>query len=451
MPQALQPPQPHAGVAAFIASAGLLEPGQAVLAAFSGGPDSTALALILRDLGYQVTLCHIDHAMRAGSRDDARRATAAGTLLGLPIEVVRVPVAPRGEAAARRVRYEALEAVSQARGLPAIATGHTLDDEAETVLLRLHRGGTPLGIPPRRGRVVRPLLTMRRRDAAELCRRRGIPLVTDPTNRDETIARNHLRHRVLPGFGDEGVRALAALATRTGLERQRLDASVDRAMEALARPAGARAGAVRLDRRALALLPQPVVAGVLRRELAALGVEASARLVADVASKVLPRTGACLDLPKGLLAWAEPLDVVLGRPCGCAVPEAVTLAVPGRTLLPQWGLEVLVEEVPPPQRFAGGPGEAVLDRQAARGCLELRSRRPGDRYRPLGSPGSRKLQDVLVDLKIPRGARDRIPVLCCGGRIAWVAGHRIDEAFKVTEASEAALAIRLLALAPEPG
>jgi tRNA(Ile)-lysidine synthase len=439
-------------VAATIERNGLLDPGQRVVVAFSGGPDSTALVLLLRSLGYDVVLGHVDHGMRPGSSADARHCRDVAARLGLQIQVAgaRVPChGPHGgEAGARRVRYAALERMADDAGALRIATGHTLDDDAETVLLRLERGGYPLGIPLRRGRIVRPLLSLRRRETGEVCLRGGVRPLTDPTNADESIARNRIRHRVLPLLGDEGVVALAAVAGSARMAKQRRDAAVDGLMAALA-GSPQPSGGIRLDRCGLAALPRGLREGVIRRCLESQGLETTTRLVRDVTGKVVPVTGASLDLPGGSAAWSEARELVVGIRPAAGPPEPAVIATPGRTRLPDWGLEVLVEEIPPPRPPRTGPWEALLDREAAGGPLVLRSRLPGDRYRPLGSPGERKLQDVLVDLKVPRSARDRVPLLTAGGRLAWVGGHRIEHRFRLTATSTAAVRVRVFPLLRE--
>ena len=444
-----------AAVAEAIGAEGLLEPGQRVLAAFSGGADSTALLLVLDALGYEVVAGHVDHGLRDDSGDDAAHCRAAAAELGIPIRVVRLSGVGRGEAAARRARYSALEEMACLAGAGAVATGHTLEDDAETVLLRLGRGGYPLGIPPRRGNVVRPLLTLRRRQTAEICHAAGLAFRTDPTNGDETIARNRIRHQVLPRFGDAGILALAELAEATRLAKQRRDRVLDALMAGLASPAGPGHG-VRLDRTALTALPHDLQRAVLRRALEGLGLDPTWRLVGDVAAKVVPTSGASLDLPGGLVAWCEATEVVAGRRAPQPGPSPTRLAAPGHTCLPEWGpdgLEVVVDELAPPPVPRPGPWEAFLDGDLCRtaGPLAIRSRRPGDRYRPLGAPGGRKLQDVMVDLKVPRAERDSVPLLTAGGRIAWVGGHRIDDGFKLGPASRAALRVRVFPLLPGGG
>jgi tRNA(Ile)-lysidine synthase len=394
-------------------------------------------------------LGHVDHAMRPASSGDARHCRDVAASLGLPIEVVRLAGAPAGEAAARTARYEALERMADRVGASAIATGHTLDDDAETVLLRLGRGGYPLGIPPRRGRVVRPLLSMRRWETARICATQGVPVLHDPSNLDERLARNRIRHRVLPLLGDDGVLELARLAEATRAAKARRDVALDALAAALVRrPAPGTVLCV--DRPSLAALGEGLREGVLRRVLQSVGIDPSSRLVRDLSVKLVPVPGARLDLPGGLTAWAEPEELRAGRPHP-APPEAPIVA-PGTTRLPDWGIEVVTEVVAPPASPRTQGWEALLDGGVAAAALAVRSRRPGDRYRPLGAPGERKVQDVLVDAKVPRATRDRVPLLTAGGRLVWVAGQRIAHDVRITASSASALRVRILPLALEtPG
>ena len=394
-------------------------------------------------------LGHVDHAMRPSSSEDARHCREVAASLGLPIEVVRLAEAPAGEAAARTARYEALERMADRVGASAIATGHTLDDDAETVLLRLGRGGYPLGIPPRRGRVVRPLLSMRRWETARICATQGVPVLHDPSNLDERFARNRIRHRVLPLLDDDGVLELARLAEATRAAKARRDGALDRLAAALVRRP-APGTVLCLDRPSLAALGEDLREGVLRRVLQSVGIDPSSRLVRDLSVKLVPVPGARLDLPGGLTAWAEPEELLAGRPL--PVPPETPIVAPGATRLPDWGIEVVTEVVAPPASPRTQGWEALLDGGVAAAALAVRSRRPGDRYRPLGAPGERKLQDVLVDAKVPSATRDRVPLLTAGGRLVWVAGQRIADDVRITASSASALRVRILPLAPEiPG
>jgi tRNA(Ile)-lysidine synthase len=272
-------------------------------------------------------------------------------------------------------------------------------------------------------------------------------VLADPLNLDERFARNRIRHRVLPLLGDDGVLELAQLAEATREAKARHDAAIDRLVAAVVRRP-APGTVLRLDRPALAALPAHLREGVLRRLLESLGMEPSTRLVRDLSVKLVPVPGARLSLPGGLTAWAEADELLAGR--AVPPPPAAPVAVPGTTRLPDWGIEIVTEVLAPPASPRTGPWEALLDGGAARLALAVRSRLPGDRFRPLGAPGVRKLQDVLVDRKVPRAARDRVPLLTAGGRLVWVAGHRIDHDFRLTPASASALRVRILPLPTSP-
>jgi tRNA(Ile)-lysidine synthase len=442
--------------ARYIEAERLLVPGERVLAACSGGPDSTALVLILSDLGYDVVVGHVDHAMRPGSAADAAHCRAVAGSLSLACHAVRLDPPPSGEAGARQGRYAALEKMRVAAGATAIATGHTVDDDAETVLLRLARGGFPLGIPPRRGCVVRPLLGLRRAEAAAECARRGVPVLADPSNADDSFARNRVRRQVLPGLGDAGIVALAATAASSRATAARAAAAAE---EALARIAtfDATRGTLSLHRPALEACPTPLRRAVLRRALAQVGIDPSRQLLEDLCSRLLASPSGRLDLPGGYRATARPGRLLVAGRCPATPRPPALLPVPGTVALAAWGLEVAVEvldAVPDPTAVPGASGRGpacLLDAAVAVAPLMLRCRRPGDRFRPLGAPGERKLQDVLVDAKVPREERDAVPVVTSGDRVVWVVGQRIDDRCRVTAVTPRALAMRVVPLLHNAG
>jgi tRNA(Ile)-lysidine synthase len=184
-----------------------------ILIGISGGADSTALACVLADLALEggpaiVGLAHLDHRLRPDAADDARFCSELARALGLPFDAeeadVRTDAQQSGasiEDAARRIRYRFLERIAERRQASRIAVGHTRDDQAETVLLRLLRGSSAAGLAgiyPRAGAVVRPLLDVTRADVEAYLRERGVAWREDPTNRDLTIPRNRIRHELLP-------------------------------------------------------------------------------------------------------------------------------------------------------------------------------------------------------------------------------------------------------------
>jgi tRNA(Ile)-lysidine synthase len=218
--------------------------GAVIILAVSGGPDSTALvhgaAALAPDRGWRLTVAHLDHGLRSTSADEGASVAAAAAGLGLPVEVRRVDVAALAasehrslEDAGRQARYRFLEELAAAHGPESlIATAHTADDVAETILLRLARGSGLRGlrgIPTRRGRIVRPLLHARRAELRAALDAAGISYVTDPSNTDLAHARNWVRAELLPAIERLNPAAVDAL-TRFG----RLAADDDDLLDALA-------------------------------------------------------------------------------------------------------------------------------------------------------------------------------------------------------------------------
>lgn len=411
----------------------MLLPGERVLAAFSGGADSTAMALLLKKLGYQVFLGHVDHGLRPDSSADARHCWATARRLGLELFVSRVKVHPPTQAEARRVRYAALQTMAQACGTGKIATGHTMDDQAETVMLRLDRGGYGLGIPPVRDNIVRPILDLRRKDTEQVCLAEGVEFCNDPTNTNPRYRRVAARMKLAAAPEGE-VGRLSSVARANRAEAEAVAARVQSMWPDMA---ASGAGNVTVDRRGLEQAAGPVQNQLIRRAAAELSVEPTGRVVRDIVEKVLPVTGARLALPGGLSVWSERDRLVFGRPQEQPVLTRVAVAVPGVTPLPGWGAELSVEPgpVPGPGGWTAERTMELIDASRVQAGLAVRQWRPGDRFRPLGAPGSRKLQDFFVDTGVPRDARHGVPLVVSGDEIVWVGGHRLDDRFKVTAAT----------------
>ena len=434
-------------VARQVEAAGLS--GARLVAAVSGGPDSLALLHALHCMAGSHALslhaAHVDHGVRPSSGQDAGFVRERAEALGLPCTVVAVDVPRRrdgsfSEAAAREARYRALARVAEVEDAAAIATGHTLDDQAETALLRAVRGSgltglramRALGDAPVEGataRVFRPLLGVRRSETLAYCRALGLSPLEDETNSDARIPRNLLRLEVIPLLERLNPRvpeALARLAATAGGAQDFLDAALDAEWPSLAVAAG---DAVALDRERLRTLHPALRALAVRRAhieaggsatLDAAHIEAALRLAEGPAGREAA-------LPGRFRAEARH-DALVFRAPGTPTPAPLegehVLRVPGVTMAGGWRVETTL--VPRPDSFDAPPLTAHLDADALGGRLRLRGRRPGDRFQPLGmAQGSRKLQDYLVDAHVPRRERDALPLLVSPGGVAWVVGHAV--------------------------
>jgi tRNA(Ile)-lysidine synthase len=410
---------------------GLLPEGGGVLVAVSGGGDSVALLHALSARGPAlgvgpVVAGHVDHGLRPDSGEDARAVGGLCQSLGVPLEVRRVAVdaAPAGlQAGARRARYAALEAMREAMGAQVVATAHTADDQAETVLMRLCRGTSPAGLAAIRaqsGRVVRPLLHVSRACLAAYCASQGLSFRSDPANADPRFVRSRIRHEILPqlesvlgpGVGD----ALARFAA--------LAADEDRFLRdaAAALEAGLASGGAGLDARGLAeadpALARRVVVSAWARAAGAASPPVESRHVSRLLEALGNASGWRRDLPGGVRATLSCGRLLLeGRGDETSAFPAQAIPGPGRYRPVGTPLEVLV------RRRRGGVA-AVVDPYhhrvpwPLRRPLTLRGWRPGDRLAKNGP----KISDLFVRARIPRPLRPATPVLLVGDEVVWAAG-----------------------------
>ena len=487
-----------------IARHAMVRRGERVLVAVSGGSDSVALLTLLhgaaRDLGITLHVAHLDHGWRgAAAERDAAFVARLARHLGIPCTLGKVDPeaaapAPAGgrrqssrEARARNERQDFLRATATAAGATRIALGHTIDDQAESFLLRLLRGSGVRGLsgtwPVVDGLYIRPLLGLHRRDLMAWLRGRGQRWRDDATNRDLTLRRNRVRRRLIPFLEREFSPAAVALIARAAdllrAEESLLSTMAEGTYDWVARkgPDG-----VALQASGLEALPLP-----FRRRVVRLAIRDArghlrgigARHVEAVLTLTHGPGAASVDLPGGLRAsrrggalvfrvgspGAAPFRprtaaaVAAGAAAGTAtVPAAdpsdtpvpdrpaevreALCPVPGAVALPAFGLRLRARIVPR-ERLDDAPGPllACLDADLTPGPLLVRSRRPGDRFRPLGGPGSRKVKSFLIDRKVPADERGRIPLVLSGDRIAWVVGHQIDDRFKMTPATRRVLVL----------
>jgi tRNA(Ile)-lysidine synthase len=442
----------------------MLAGGERVLVAVSGGADSVALLSLLHALApswrLSLHVLHVDHGLRLDSPADADFVRALGARLGVPVDVERVRVgAGSVEAAARAARYAALEAWAERLGATRIAVGHTLDDQAETVLMRVLDGAGVRGlaaIPPVRGRIIRPLVEIRREALRAMLTAHGIAWVEDPTNRDPKFRRNRIRHELLPvleaSYATDVIEALARVAR---LARQSVDALDHAATLELERLSALAPGlyahdphAVTLPRSALAALPSSVAAEVLRQAAARLGSRAPLRAWAHrglrrVLAEPPPRRAFRLG---GVSVEVSGDRIRVAARPGLALSPRV-LAVPGRLELPEIGRTLEARLLPAAGYTVPRAADQVaFDAGVLPRTLTVRARQRGDRLVAFGS-GERRLKSLLIDAGVPRWDRNRLPLLEAGGQILWIAGIRRAAAAPITAQTHEVMEIRLLPLA----
>ncbi|MDQ3070321.1 MAG: tRNA lysidine(34) synthetase TilS [Acidobacteriota bacterium] len=442
-------------VLATVRTNGLIPPGTRVLAAVSGGADSVALALVLADLARAGTgvlggIAHLHHGLRGPAADaDEQFVAALAARLDVPYVSAREDVAALAsavhesiEAAGRRARYAFLSGAARSLACTAIATGHTADDQAETLVMRLMRGAGLQGlggIRVRNGAVIRPLLDARRDDIESYLRSCGAAWRTDASNTDRAMTRNRVRHTVIPAIVEAGgpgvIDALARTAALIQDDAEELDR---RAIEMTPRVV-LRDGSLDIERlrEAGPALARRIVRAAL--EAAGGGRFIALEHVEAVRSLMSKAPATKTELP-GLLATRDGgvirIDMRSGRGRSPeAPPFEALLDVPGSVVIPAAGVVVSAShgEVGHAELQAMRVTADVVALQGLDGArLIIRSRRPGDGLRPLGAPGRRKLQDVFVDRKIARAERGRVPLVVDDrGRIIWVVGQTIADEFRV--------------------
>lgn len=419
-----------------------------MLAAVSGGSDSVGLAWILKDLSDRGVIAlaaigHVHHQLRGADADaDEAFCRDLAARIGVPFLAGRADVratmdAGGGsvESVARHLRYECLEAAAQAAGASHIATGHTLDDQAETVLLRLLRGagGRGLsGIRPVRGVVIRPLIDCRRADIAAYLTSIGETFRDDVTNGDLTVPRNRVRHELLPVIERMAPGGVGALARAAALAADDEDFLSKAAIDTAHSHVLLKDGGLNVD--LLNAFPPAIARRVVREaiesaapesagHITAAHIEAVRKLAASGESGHLDLSGVAAECDGRLLRFKAPGALVH------APAFAYELKLPGRVAVPEAKFVIAAE-----RRDQSAPHgvETNTDRATLEVSVDLsvfawpfsvRNRRPGDRIKPVGGLGRKKVQDLLVDMKIPRADRDHVAVVVDGnGQLVWVVG-----------------------------
>jgi tRNA(Ile)-lysidine synthase len=443
---------------------GMLKPGDRVVVAVSGGPDSVCLLSVLQALAKNLDLAlhiaHLDHMFRG--KESANEALFVADLAnksGIPstIEKTDVPAFCRerglsSQEGARRARYGFLQRIAQKIGAARIATGHTADDQAETFLMRLIRGAGVAGlsaIPPVRENIIRPLIEVTRNEVQEYVKENSLIFVTDPSNTSPVYTRNRIRLDILPVLKRFNPRIIETLSSEAALLRDE-----DEAMEACLATFSPgviireEAGVI-LNREKFNALPQAFKRRLLRKAVDLAVTEpsglsspetrplSSVQIDEALAFMAVARTGRTMRLPFNITIEREYEKFIVSLQTDVNEFSRV-LALPGITTIPELGMEVeisILETRDEGQRTGEEREEnylwqAEFDYDKIRSPLLLRSRLRGDWFCPAGMGGkSKKIQDYFVDEKVPRRKRDAVPLLVSGDDMLWVVGLRTDGRF----------------------
>lgn len=454
---------------------GMIDPGDVVIVAHSGGADSTCLIDSMKRLEDELEIrfasAHFNHGIRGDSANrDAGFVKKMADKLSIPFFCaegdVRALAEKEGlslEDAARRARYNFFETLpSQFEDVPVhkvkIALGHTADDQAETVLMRLLRGSGPkglAGIPPIRGKYIRPLIEIRRDRIVEYLQSRGLEWVEDETNRSTEFLRNRIRHELMPVLiRDYNPKIVDTLSRTARAMSETADLLSLQAAELL------KECKIEKDE---ALIPRKLLNETHPAMALSLIGAAISGVKGDLLEVRSEHRRAVLDgtaadgnsqvtLPGGYIVDIGSENVRIGRQEESIGKICASLVIPGITYNEDLGsvFETTLMELPSPgsgqSHVSDDPAIVHLDFDKMDEPFEVRNLREGDRFQPLGMDGSRKLQDLLVDLKIPRQKRAKVPIITAGGMIAWVAPYRIDNRFRITPETKRVLKISMRAM-----
>ncbi len=436
-------------VAAFCLKRELLRPGEHVLIAVSGGPDSVAVLesfLCLRERWrLRLSVAHFNHGIRGEAAEaDARfvRRKAEGAELAFHEDRGNV-LSLAGQAgwslqeAARHLRYAFLDRVRRTIGADRVALGHNADDQAEELLLRLLRGVGPdglKGMPARREAFIRPLLEHSREEILAFLRDAGAEYMEDASNREAVCLRNRVRLRALPvleAMGPGIRRHLVSLSRLAAYDAEFFESELERVWSGLCRHESG--GLVVLDRESLRRLPPALRSRAVLRALenvrgTSRGVRR--RHVEDILLQANDGgSNGHVDLPGDACVETEYRRVVFlsGEPY--KTPFEFSVEGPGESDLPavKSRFRLLSRRA---EENSSGPWVAALNESLLEFPLVLRSVRAGDRIPLSSGKGSKKIKDVFMDAKIPRWIRRAVPVLLCGEEIVWVAGVAVNPRFR---------------------
>jgi len=465
--------------------------------AVSGGQDSVCLLHILvklqEELKVGLHVAHLNHQLRgADSEADAQYVSDLAHQLGIPATIGQRDVKAHQaqqrtslEEAAREVRYTFLAQVAKSVGADRVAVGHTTDDHIETILMHIIRGTGTRGLRGLQPRnlwhssdssliVIRPLLQVSRQETAAYCPNHQLMPRVDASNLSLSSLRNRIRHQLLPQLRSYNPRIAGALlrtARIVGDDLAFLERESTRLWGSVAQRQG---DTIILDKEGFIQLPSALQRHLLRtaiEELLGSLKDIETRHIEEAMAVLIKPAGRRLSLPGGLVFVIEYNRYLLGMGAAALSPfpvlrNEIVLKIPGETLFPIWcveativdreqmrekgmskGANVPLETIAPfpllkEKGLISNLFTAYFDLDEVSGEVIVRCRQPGDRFQPLGMSQPKRLGEFMIDAKIPRAWRQRIPIVCSPQHILWVVGWRIDDRVKVTENTKQVLCLK---------
>lgn len=440
----------------------LLKTGDKTLVSVSGGPDSVALLSILHELKdefqWNLEVAHINHKLRGKESDkDLEFVRKLADKNGLQFHSSHVNTKKFAkdkklslEDAARQIRYNFLEKTTQKIKADKIALGHTQNDQAETVLMRLFRGSGTLGlsgIPIRRGKFVRPLLEVSREEVLKYLKQNKLSYRIDKSNLTAQFLRNRIRAKFLPWLkkwiNPEIVSTMSRTATILNEIEQYLDKETKKIFEKLTQTGKNK---ILINRPKFSKLDH-----IFKRNLVRYGWSKLTAEIYPLEFKQVERVlglvetgkvGKRVNLKSGYWAELNSKHLVIFKKQ--LKKYKIPVKFPGEFRLNGHNLKArIIERKKLPEKIrTKSQNQAYLDWEKLKGTLNLRGYLPGDKFKPLGMKGNQKLSDFFVNSKIPRHKREEILLLTSKKKIAWIVGQRISDEFKITNKTRKVLALQ---------
>lgn len=443
----------------------MIQPGDLVVAAVSGGPDSVCLVHILHKLedafDFHLIVAHFDHGLRP-AEDDAEThfVSTLADSMKIPFETAKGRLLGKRtsgsqEEASRNARYAFLEKVRKSHKAGKIALGHNLNDQAETVVMRLLRGSGPsglAGIPPcRNGFIIRPLIEIERTEIEQYLKAENLASITDSSNLATDYLRNRIRLEVMPLLAKHQPR-LAHLLGQTAEILRDEHSYLERIAGAWLKKEATHNsdGSCELSLPSFLHLPLALrrraarqLIGRVKKDLRRITWD-HVEAIRKLAESEKPQ--AVLSLP-GRIKVRRTYDRLSfhEEPKKGREPFSYELNGPGPYRIKEIDRTLSMEEMKRTKALSlrGAKWTAFVDGEKLRFPFILRTVRPGDRFIPFGMKGHKKLKDFFVDLKVPLEQRSSTPILFCEDTPVWVCGFRIDDRFKVTPDTKRVLKLTL--------